>query len=269
MSQENYLPEGARHFGSFNWLGLWTLYLKEVKRFVKVITQTVLAPVITTLLFLAIFSLALGRLRPDVNGVPFTEFLAPGLIMMTMLQNAFANTSSSILISKVQGNIVDVLMPPLSAGELNIGFAMAGVTRGVFVGLVTAIGMLPFVGLSIEHLWAVIFFAVGASLMLSLLGMLGGIWAEKFDHLQAVTNFIITPLAFLSGTFYSVKQLPEFAYIFTQYNPFFYLIDGFRYAFTGVSDGNIMTGVLVTIGCNVVLWVISDRVLRRGYRLKA
>jgi len=269
MSNENFLPEGSRHFGSFNWLGMWTLYLKEVRRFIKVITQTVLAPVITTLLFLAIFTLALGRTRPDVNGIPFAEFLAPGLIMMTMLQNAFANTSSSIMISKVQGNIVDVLMPPLSAGELNIGFAMAGVTRGVLCGTVTALGMLPFVSFSIAHIWAVLFFSVGASLMLSLLGMLGGVWAEKFDHLQAVTNFVITPLAFLSGTFYSVKQLPEFAYIFTQFNPFFYLIDGFRYAFTGVADGSIMTGVWVTIGCNAVLWFISDRVLRRGYRLKA
>lgn len=269
MSNENFLPEGSRHFGSFNWLGMWTLYLKEVRRFIKVITQTVLAPVITTLLFLAIFTLALGRTRPDVNGVPFAEFLAPGLIMMTMLQNAFANTSSSIMISKIQGNIVDVLMPPLSAGELNIGFAMAGVTRGVLVGFVTALGMLPFVSFGIAHLWAVIFFSVGASLMLSLLGMLGGVWAEKFDHLQAITNFIITPLAFLSGTFYSVKQLPEFAYVFTQFNPFFYLIDGFRYAFTGVADGSIVTGVWVVIGCNVGLWIASDFVLRRGYRLKA
>lgn len=269
MSTDNFLPEGSRHFGAFNWLGMWTLYLKEVRRFVKVLTQTVLAPVMTTLLFLAIFSLALGSLRPDVNGVPFIEFLAPGLIMMTMLQNAFANTSSSILISKVQGNIVDVLMPPLSAGELNVGFALAGVTRGVMVGFVTAIGMLPFVDFSIVHLWAVIFYAVGASLMLSLLGMLGGIWSEKFDHLQAVTNFIITPLAFLSGTFYSVQRLPDFAYAITQWNPFFYLIDGFRYAFTGVADGDIMTGVIVTIAINAILWIVSDRVLRRGYRLKA
>jgi ABC-2 type transport system permease protein len=137
------------------------------------------------------------------------------------------------------------------------------------VGFVTAIGMLPFVDFSIVHLWAVIFYAVGASLMLSLLGMLGGIWSEKFDHLQAVTNFIITPLAFLSGTFYSVQRLPDFAYAITQWNPFFYLIDGFRYAFTGVADGDIMTGVIVTIAINAILWIVSDRVLRRGYRLKA
>ena len=235
----------------------------------KVITQTVAAPVITTLLFLAIFSLALAGLRPDIGGVPFIQFLAPGLIMMTMLQNAFANTSSSLLISKIQGNVVDILMPPLSPGELNVGFAMAGLTRGVVVGLVTALGMLPFVSLSISHLWAVVFFGAGASLMLALLGMLGGIWSEKFDHLQAVTNFIITPLAFLSGTFYSVKQLPGFAYTFTQYNPFFYLIDGFRYGFTGHADGNLTVGIWVVVSVNLALWVLCDRVLRTGWRLKS
>ena len=269
MNESEQRALAPRYMGAVNWLGLWTLYAKEVRRFLNVHLQTIGAPVVTSLLFLAVFLLALGRAVEMVNGIPFATFLAPGLIMMTMLQNAFANTSSSILISKVQGNIVDVLMPPLSAGELNIGFAMAGVTRGVFCGLVTALGMMPFVSFSIASLGALIFFAVGASLMLALLGMLGGIWSEKFDHLQAVTNFIITPLAFLSGTFYSVKQLPEFAYHLTQYNPFFYLIDGFRYAFTGVADGSIVTGVWVTIGCNLVLWVVSDRVLRRGYRLKA
>jgi ABC-2 type transport system permease protein len=269
MSFQEYPPQGTRRFGAINWLGMWTLYVKEVRRFIKVITQTVAAPVITTLLFLAIFSLALGRLRPDVQGVPFAEFIAPGLIMMTMLQNAFANTSSSLLISKVQGNIVDILMPPLSAGELNVGIAMAGVTRGVMVGIVTALGMIAFVDISITHLWAVVYYAIAASLMLSLLGMLGGIWSEKFDHLQAVTNFIITPLAFLSGTFYSIRQLPDFAQEAVMYNPFFYLIDGFRYGMTGHADGSVAVGVAFTLGLNVVLWIITDYVLRRGYRLKA
>lgn len=259
---------GARRFGAVNWLGTWTLYVKEVRRFWKVLVQTIVAPVITTLLYLAIFALAVGHLRPAVHGVPFIEFLAPGLIMMTMIQNAFANTSSSILISKVQGNIVDLLMPPLSPGELNFGIAMAGVTRGVVVGLVTAASMLPFVGLQVAHLWAVVFFAVGASLMLSLLGMIGGIWSEKFDHLQAVTNFIVLPLTFLSGTFYSVEQLPGFAHTITYWNPVFYLIDGFRYGFTGQADSSIETGVVLTIAINAVLWIVSDRLFRRGYRLK-
>ena len=194
MTHTPWPAEGARRFGAVNWLGMWTLYLKEVRRFWKVMTQTVAAPVITTLLYLAIFALAIGKFRPDVHGVPFVEFLAPGLIMMTMIQNAFATTSSSLLISKIQGNIVDVLMPPLSPMELNIGIALAGVTRGLVCGTVTAIAMLPFVNLGLAHLWALLFFAAGASPMLSLFGILGGIWSEKFDHLQAVTNFVILPL---------------------------------------------------------------------------
>ncbi|MGX1197535.1 ABC transporter permease [Parvibaculum sp.] len=260
---------GARRFGSVNWLGVWTLYMKEVRRFMKVITQTVAAPVVTTLLYLAIFALAIGKFRPDVHGVPFIEFLAPGLIIMTMIQNSFANTSSSILISKVQGNIVDILMPPLSPGELNVGIATAGVTRGVVCGLATALGMWPFIHLEIDHLWAVVFFAVGASLMLSLLGMMGGIWSEKFDHLQAVTNFLILPATFLSGTFYSVTQLPDFAYHITQYNPIFYLIDGFRYGMTGHADGSIEIGVAVVLAVNAILWAVCHMMLKRGYRLKA
>ena len=268
-SQPTMIPQGTRRFGAVNWIGLWTLYVKEVRRFMKVIMQTVAAPVVTTLLFLAIFALALGSLRPAIGDVPFIEFLAPGLIMMTMLQNAFANTSSSLLISKVQGNVVDILMPPLSPGELNLGISAAGVTRGLMVGVVTALGMMPFVKLGIAHLWAIVFYAVGASLMLSLLGTIGGVWSEKFDHLQAVSNFIITPLAFLSGTFYSVNQLPDFAHEITRYNPFFYLIDGFRYGVTGHADGSVATGVWVVIGVNLVLWILADRVFRAGYRLKA
>ncbi len=268
-SSESFPASGTRRFGTVNWLGTWTLYVKEVRRFWKVLVQTVVAPVITTLLYLAIFALSVGRLRPAVHGVPFIEFLAPGLIMMAMIQNAFANTSSSILISKVQGNIVDLLMPPLSPGELNFGIATAGVTRGILVGLVTAAGMSPFVSLHVEHVWAVLFYAVGASLMLSLLGMIGGIWSEKFDHLQAVTNFIVLPLTFLSGTFYSVEQLPAFAHTITHWNPVFYLIDGFRYGFTGQSDGSIERGVTITLTMNLALWIISDRLFRRGYRLKS
>jgi len=267
---ENPWPaEGARRFGAVNWLGMWTLYLKEVRRFWKVMTQTIAAPVITTLLYLAIFALAIGKFRPDVHGVPFIEFLAPGLIMMTMIQNAFANTSSSLLISKIQGNIVDVLMPPLSPMELNIGIALAGVTRGLVCGTVTAIAMLPFVDLGLAHLWALLFFAAGASLMMSLFGILAGVWSEKFDHLQAVTNFVLLPLTFLSGTFYSVTQLPDFAHSVTLWNPVFYLIDGFRYGVTGHADGSIATGVALVIGVNLVLWCVCHMLFRTGYRLKA
>jgi len=258
----------VRRFGAVNWLGMWTLYVKEVRRFTKIKTQTIMAPMITTLLYLAVFSLSMGRLRADVHGVHFITFLAPGLIMMTMIQNAFANTSSALLISKVQGNVVDYLMPPLSPGELNFGIAAAGVSRGVVVGLATAVAMIPFVDMSVAHLWAVLFFAVGASLMLSLMGILAGVWSEKFDHLQAVTNFVLLPLTFLSGTFYSVDQLPPLIHTITHWNPIFYLIDGFRYGFIGQADGSVMAGVAVTIGINAVFWFMSDRLFRKGYRLK-
>ncbi|OSQ50329.1 ABC transporter permease [Thalassospira alkalitolerans] len=258
-----------RQMGAINWLGLWTLYAKEVRRFLNVHLQTIGAPVVTSLLFMAVFLLALGRTVETVNGVPFATFLAPGLVMMTMAQNAFANTSSSILISKVQGNIVDVLMPPLSAGEMVAGFALGAVTRGVMVGFATTVVMAFFVDVSIHNIWAILYFGISASLMLALLGIAGGVWSEKFDHIAVVTNFIITPLSFLSGTFYSAKNLPEVGQILVHYNPFFYMIDGFRYGFTGVSDGTVMTGVVVLAVVNLVLWMLCYRMIKSGYKLKA
>ena len=263
-----YTAAGVRRFGRVNWLGMWTLYMKEVQRFMKVWMQTLMAPIITTLLFLAIFSLALAGLRPDINGVPFINFLAPGLIMMAIVQNAFANSSSSLLVSKVQGNVVDILMPPLSPAELNIGITLGGLTRGMFVGAGTFLGMSVFVSLSIYSLAAAVFYAAIASALMSLVGLLGGIWAEKFDHLATVTNFVITPLAFLSGTFYSVQQLPDFAFWVTQYNPFFYMIDGFRYALTGHAEGSLIFGAGLLTGLTLILAIVAHVVLVRGYRLK-
>lgn len=264
-----HLPPGTRRFGAINWLGLWTLYLKEVRRFMKVGIQTIAAPVITTLLFLAVFSLALGRLRPAIDGVPFVDFIAPGLIMMSVIQNAFANSSSSMLSSKVQGNVVDVLMPPLSPGEINMAYAMGGMTRGMIVAVATATAMIAFVNISVTHIWAVVFYAAVASLLMSLLGLLGGIWAEKFDHMQALNTFVITPFAFLSGTFYSVKQLPGPVYAASQYNPFFYMIDGFRYGITGHADGSLWVGVIYLSAITGFLWFACHRALKTGWKLKA
>jgi len=260
---------GVRRLGRVNWRGLLTLYLKEVRRFAKVATQTVLAPLVTTLLFLAIFVLAIGRSVDRMGGVPFMEFLAPGLIMMTMVQNAFANTSSSILIAKIQGNIVDVLMPPLSPGELTAGFALGGLTRGLLVGFTTWGAMTLIVPINMHAPLFVLFHAAAASLLLSLLGMLGAIWAEKFDHLAAVTNFIITPFAFLSGTFYSIERLPEALKIAAHLDPFFYMIDGFRYGFIGHADGSLGAGIAVMIAANAGLWLLIHRLFATGYRLKA
>lgn len=262
-------PPSPRLFGAVNWLGLWTLYVKEVRRFMKVATQTLLAPVVTTLLFLAIFSLALGRSVQTVAGVPFVQFLAPGLIMMAMVQNAFANTSSSLLISKVQGNIVDVLMPPLTPGELMLGFAGGGVTRGILVGLTVGLVMWIFVPVHIHAPFFVLFHAVAACLLLSLLGIAGGIWSDKFDHMAAVTNFVITPLTFLSGTFYSVDRLPGAWHLVAHVNPFFYMIDGFRYGFIGHADGSLAAGLAMLTGINLAMGWGVYRMFATGYKLKA
>ena len=209
-------------------MGLQTLIKREVGRFLSVYTQTVIAPVITTLLYYTIFALAFGGIARQIGGVPFLDFLAPGLIIMTMIQNAFANTSSSVVISKVQGNIVDVLMPPLSDFEILTGYVVGAVTRGLTVGIATGLVVSLFVPLAVISWWKVIAFALLGTMMLGLLGLAGGIWSEKFDHIAAFTNFVITPLTFLSGTFYSVDSLPGIWKSLAYYNPFFYMIDGFR-----------------------------------------
>lgn len=255
--------------GAINGRGLWTLYQKEVRRFLNVYTQTLMAPMVTTLLFLAIFTLALGRAVQQAGGVSYAQFLAPGLVMMAMVQNSFANTSSSIVIAKVQGNIVDILMPPLSAWELTLGIAGGGVTRGMLVGLAVCLGMTIFAPVRIHDPVFILFHAFNASLMLALLGMIGGIWAEKFDHIAAVTNFVITPLSFLSGTFYSIERLPENWHFVALMNPFFYMIDGFRYGFIGHADGSLIVGMLVVLLVNVCLWTLTLRMIATGYRLKA
>jgi ABC-2 type transport system permease protein len=273
-------PDGARGrqspigstFGTpldLNLIGLQTLYLKEVRRFLKVPGQTLAAPVVTTLMFLLIFSLALGRGGQMIGEVPFLTFLGPGLIMMAIIQNAFANTSSSVLIAKIQGNIVDLLMPPLRPAELMFGLVAGGVTRGLLVALTVSLAMTPFVALPPLHPGLIVFHAVGGSLMLALLGLLGGIWAEKFDQMAALTNFVITPLSFLSGTFYSIAQLPEPFYTIAAMNPFFYLIDGIRFGFTGHADGSLILGVAVVLVVDAALCLLAHRLLARGYRLKA
>jgi len=262
------LAPRLRRIGAVNWLGFWTLYVREVRRFLKVAMQTVAAPVVTTLLFLVIFLLALGGQDRRIGDLPFAQFLAPGLIMMAMAQNAFANTSSSLMIAKMQGNIVDVLMPPLSPAELTWGFALGGVTRGVLVGVVVAAAMRVFVPLGLHDAFFVLFHGIAASLLLSLLGLLGGIWADKFDHIAAVTNFVVTPLSFLSGTFYSIERLPSPWHGVALWNPFFYMIDGFRYGFIGHADGPLWVGVAVMIGINVGLLGLCYVLIARGYKLK-
>jgi ABC-2 type transport system permease protein len=263
------LPPLPRSYGAVNWLGFRTLLAKEIRRFLKVHFQTITAPVVTTLLFLAVFALALGRVAAEVHGVPFTEFLAPGLIMMAMVQNSFANTSSSLIIAKVQGNIVDLLMPPLSPLEQTLAIALGGVVRGVCVGMAVTLAMSLFVTVHVHSFGFIVFHAVGGSLMLSLLGMVGGIWADKFDHMAAVTNFLVTPLSFLSGTFYSIDRLPPGFQAAAHANPFFYMIDGFRYGFIGQADSPVWLGVAVVALADLALLTAAWRMLSTGYKLKA
>lgn len=255
--------------GDINLVGVWTLYVKEVRRFLKVYHQTLLAPVVTTLLFLAVFSLAMGNHVETVAGVPFAEFMASGLIIMTVVQNAFANSSSSLIMGKVMGTIVDLLMPPLTAAEVVFAMAMGGVTRGVCVGILAALAIWLFVPLSVAHPLTALFFLAASSLMLALLGVIAGILAETFDHMAAITSYVITPLAFLSGTFYSIERLPVFWHAVSRANPFFYMIDGFRYGMTGHADGSVALGVGVLAAANLALAFTAYSMFRTGYRLRA
>ena len=257
-----------RRLGAVNWLGFWTLYLKEVRRFVKVFTQTLVSPLVTTLLFLAIFTLALGRSVQQIGGVSYAEFLFPGLVMMSMVQNAFANTSSSLVIAKIQGNIVDLLMPPLSPLEVALGLTLGGLTRGIAVGLVSILAVSLLLPIHIHDGFFIAFNAIAASLMLSLIGVLAGLWADKFDQMAAVTNFVIQPLSFLSGAFYSTQRLPEFWRWIAHLNPFFYMIDGFRYGFIGHADGSLLAGVAVLTAADVLLGLLLWRLLAIGYKLR-
>jgi ABC-2 type transport system permease protein len=261
---------GEPVFRNVNWGGLKTLYVKEVRRFFKVQLQTVWAPAITTLLFLAIFTIALGRAKATVMGVPFADFVAPGLIVMGMIQNAFANSSFSLLVGKIQGNIVDYLMPPLSTGELIAALVGAAVTRAFLVGGAVWFVMLFWPGVHVgpDHLWAILWFGLMGSMMLAFLGLLTSVWAEKFDHAAAVTNFVVAPLSLLSGTFYSVEALSPVFQAISHANPFFYIISGFRYGFLGVSDSPVTVGAVLLLVINIGLGVLCYALIRSGWKLK-
>ena len=262
-------PPIPRDYPGLNVQGLKTLYLREVRRFWKVGAQTVFAPVVTTLLYMMVFVVAMQGVRPPVHGIGFAQFVAPGLIMMAILNNAFANSSSSLIQAKIIGTATDFLTPPLSPVELLLGFGLGAATRGIVVGLVTALCVWPFARFGLEQAWAVIFYGAFASLLLGLVGVLAGLWSEKFDHLSAVQNFIVMPMTFLSGTFYAVDALPEPFATLSHYNPFFYLIDGFRYGFIGQADGSLLAGVLTTLGLTLIMGWLAYEAFRRGWRLKS
>lgn len=272
----NFPKRGEPVITGINRVGLWSLYIKEVRRFLKVQTQTIWAPAVTTLLFLVIFTVALGREGREVLGVNFATFVAPGLIVMGMMQNAFANSSFSLLSGKIQGTIIDLLMPPLSTGELMTGIVAAAITRAVAVGGAVALAMMfyPGVDLSMAHPWAVIWFGLMGAAMLALMGLLASIWAEKFDHNAAVSNFVIAPLSLLSGTFYVIDNLAPAFQAISRANPFFYVISGFRFGFLGESDIGDTNAALVqsAIGLglfNLLFAFFVYRVLASGWKIRS
>jgi ABC-2 type transport system permease protein len=268
IAAEAVIPPQPRNYHGFNWAGFWTLYQREIRRFIKVGLQTLAAPVVTALLYMMVFVVAVRGAAPPVHGTVFATFVAPGLIMMSILNNAFANSSSSLLQAKVNGLLGDFLTPPLTPLEHVAAFTLGAATRGVVVGLVTALAILPFAPLPIPHPWAVLYFGIGAAFILAMLGIMAGLWAEKFDHMAGVTNFIIMPMTFLSGTFYLVERLPEPFRTASHYNPFFYLIDGFRYGFIGHAEGSLFAGAGMTLGLVIAFAFTCLWMFETGYKLK-
>ncbi|MFK7841679.1 MAG: ABC transporter permease [Sphingorhabdus sp.] len=271
MSAPGFAEPGVPVIRGVNWAGFLALYWKEVRRFFKVQLQTVWAPSITTLLFLIIFTVAMGRGGRTVLGVPFADFIAPGLICMGMLQNAFANSSFAMLVGKIQGTIVDYLTPPLSVGELLAALVTSSMTRAALVGFAVWLAMFfwPGVNVSVAHWWAVLWFGIMGSAMLALLGVLTSIWAEKFDHAAAVSNFVVAPLALLSGTFYSIDRLSPAFQTVSHANPFFYAISGFRYGFLGEADSPVGLGAIILLAINVGLALICYLLLKTGWKIKS
>tara|TARA_S200000501_G_scaffold212268_1_gene199462 strand:+ start:156 stop:968 length:813 start_codon:yes stop_codon:yes gene_type:complete len=260
---------GIRRFGLINWVGAWTLYQKEVLRFLNVWIQTIFSPLVSSLLFLLVLSLAIGGERGEVLGVSFITFLAPGLIAMQVIQQAFSHSSSSFMIGKIQGNILDLLYAPLSATEVTISMSLAAVTRSFMIAAITIIVFYFIIDIQIKHFFIIVLFTFLSSFILGNLGIIAGLWAEKFDHMATVTNFIIVPLSFLSGTFYTTDRLPDFLQTISKANPFFYMIDGFRYGFIGNSDGSIKVGVIYLIILSFLSWLVTYILFKKGYKIKS
>jgi len=266
---ENKYQIGVRRFGLVNWVGAKHLYLKEINRFLVVWAQTLLSPLITSLLFLSVLSLALGNERGNVLGYPFITFLAPGLIAMQIIQQGFSHSSSSIMIGKIQGNIVDMLFAPLSASEVTLSIILAAVTRSLLIAVISIVFFSLFVDIFITNVFIIFIYAFLGSFILGAAGFCAGLWAEKFDHMATVTNFFIIPLSFLSGTFYTIDKLPNFLQSLSVINPFFYMIDGFRYGFLGKSDGSITVGLIYLSILALITWLASFYLYKKGYKIKS
>ena len=259
---------GERRFGFVNWIGVWTLYQKEVLRFLNVWIQTLFSPLITSLLFLLVLSLAIGNEKGNVLGIPFINFLAPGLIAMSVIQQAFSHSSSSIMIGKIQGTIFDTISAPLNAQEVVTATILAACTRSIIIASISIVVFSFIIDLTIVSFTYIIIFTFLSSFILGAVGFIAGLWAEKFDHMATVTNFLIVPLSFLSGTFYSIDRLPSVLHKISELNPFFYMIDGFRYGFIGTSDGSIIYGIIYLTILSFVTWFIAYLLYKRGYKIK-
>ena len=266
--QKKYVA-GKRRFGSINWIGFYSLYMKETQRFLIVFGQTVIGPVATAILFLLVISLAIGDSRPDVLGVKYIEFLAPGLIAMQVIQQAFSHSSSSLLMGKVMQNIVDIIGAPLSSSEVTIAIILASITRAIFISVLSIIVFSIVIEISITNYLYFFIYLFLSSFILGAAGFIAGLWADKFDHMATVTNFIIVPLSFLSGTFYSIDKLPSYLSNLSFYNPFFHMIDGFRYSFIGNLDGSIKFGIIYLSILAFILWFISFYLYKKGYKIKS
>ena len=258
-----------KKFGKINWVGFFTLYKKEVLRFLVVVIQTVISPLVTSLLFLLVLSLAIGNDRDNVLGYPFISFLAPGLIAMQVIQQAFSHSASSIMIGKIQGNIIDILYAPLSPAEVTLAINLAACTRSVIIAIVSIVVFQFIVEMKFYSFFYIFIFTFLGSFLLSSIGFIIGLWAEKFDHMASATNFIIVPLSFLSGTFYSIERLPDILKDISEINPFFYIIDGFRYGFLGISDGSIKFGLGYLILLSFFTWFVGYILFKKGYKIKS
>jgi len=259
---------GIRRFG-INWVGAYSLYIKETLRFLNVFGQTIIGPIVTAILFLLVISLAIGNERSDVLGVPFIEFLAPGLIAMQVIQQAFSHSSSSLLMGKVMGNIVDLIGAPLSAGEVSLSIIFASVTRALTISIISIIIFSLIIEIEIKNYVVFFLYLFLSSFIMGAAGFIAGLWADKFDHMATVTNFIIVPLSFLSGTFYSVDRLPELLKTLSYYNPFFHMIDGFRYSFINNMDGSITFGLMYLTILSIIIWYIAYLLYKKGYKIKS
>ena len=259
---------GVRRFG-INWVGAYTLYLKETLRFLSVFGQTIIGPIVTSILFLLVISLAIGNDRPNVLGVSFIEFLAPGLIAMQIIQQAFSHSSSSLLMGKVMGNIVDLVGAPLSASEVSLSIIFASVTRALFISIISIIIFSIMIEIEIKNYLIFFIYLFLSSFIMGAAGFIAGLWADKFDHMATATNFIIVPLSFLSGTFYSVERLPDLLNTLSHYNPFFHMIDGFRYAFINNMDGSLKFGLIYLSLLSIIIWLIAYLLYKKGYKIKS